>query len=88
MELMDKFSNQSTIELMDKFLDKLINKGPQAREEDLGPCNLKRGGTNNLISRVGNPTPPGGDLDNTEKLNEEREHHKKRSIIRNNQSST
>ena len=44
MELMDKFLNQSTIELMDKFLNKLTI-GPQAKEEDLGPCNLKRGGT-------------------------------------------
>ena len=44
MELMDKFLNQSTIALMDKFLDKLTI-GPQAKEEDLGPCNLKRGWT-------------------------------------------
>ena len=37
MELMDKFlKNQSIIELMDKFLNKLT----------MGPCNLKRGGTN------------------------------------------
>ena len=76
MELMDKFLNQSTIEPIDKFLDKLTKKGPQAKEEDLGPCNLKRGGTN-LISRVGNPTPPGSDLDNPEKLNVEGEHHNK-----------
>ena len=77
MELMDKFLNQSTIELMDKFLDKLTI-GPQAKEEDLGPCNLKRGGTNhNLISRAGNPTPPRSDLDNPEKFNVEGEHHNK-----------
>ena len=45
MELMDKFlRNQSIIELMDKFLNKLTI-GPQAKEEDLGLCNLKRGGT-------------------------------------------
>ena len=45
MELMDKFlKKQSIIELMDKFLNKLTI-GPQAKEEDLGPCNLKRGGT-------------------------------------------
>ena len=37
MELIDKFlKKQSIIELMDKFLNKLT----------MGPCNLKRGGTN------------------------------------------
>ena len=45
MELMDKLLNQSTIEPMDKLLNKLTI-GPQAKEEDMGPCNLKRVGTN------------------------------------------
>ena len=45
MELMNKFlRNQSIIEFLAKFLNKLT----------MGPCNLKRGGTDyNLISKGG-----------------------------------
>ena len=45
MELMDKFSNQSTIELMDKFLDELTKKDLKQNRRTLDPATL-RGGTN------------------------------------------
>ena len=44
MELMDKFSNQSTIELMDKFLDKLTKKDLKQNRRTLDPATSREVG--------------------------------------------